>query len=129
MAFSAAEKAKIRKWLGYSPIFQGQYPALDAAIIAVQSIADGGTLADSETEDLIQGYLTELDQIDTRLEELRDQMEASVVDEVKADSARAMLAVYKEGRRFVGHIADALGALPARDVFSPKRMNFYPRFP
>lgn len=129
MAFSSSEKAKIRKWLGYSPIFQGQYPALDAAIVAVQSTADGGTLADSETEDLIQGYLTKLDALDVRLEELRDQMEASVVDEVRADSARALLALYKEGRRLVGHIADALGALPARDVFSPKKNNFYPRFP
>lgn len=129
MAFSAAEKAKVRKWLGYSPLFRDQYPGIDQAIIAVQSVADGGTLADSETEDLIQGYLTELDQIETRLEELRDQMEASSVDEVKADSARAMLAVYKEGRRFVGHICDALGASPARDVFTPKKMNFYPRFP
>jgi hypothetical protein len=85
----------------------------------VQSIADGGERADSSTETLIKGYLTQLSTIETKIQNLYDSAFAHEVDEVKVDFPRAVASLRMMGRQYVGHISDALDIKPLRDVFAP----------
>ena len=60
MAWAEADRAVIRHYLGFSALFLQADPRLEAAIGAVQSLADGGTRPDNSTELQIRGWLAKL---------------------------------------------------------------------
>ena len=115
MAFSSAQRAAIYEYMGWSPgVINTTY---DAIITRLQSIADGGQMADGSFETRVASHLTSLAAIETRLTELWDTFEAGKVDELDVDPVRAAQALRAEGRRFVCRISIALNAAPDRDVF------------
>jgi hypothetical protein len=120
MAYTSVERVKIRQWLGYSGIV---YTPLESQITATQSTADGGSMPDAETEGAIRGWLTQLDGVLTRIQGLRTQAQVlEATGDAKLDAARGIATLAKEGRLYVGFIADAVQCRPARDVFTPSRL-------
>ncbi|HEY1697978.1 MAG TPA: hypothetical protein VGG39_37720 [Polyangiaceae bacterium] len=118
MAWTEADRATIRSYLGFPALFLQADPRLEAAMTAVLAIADNGTRPDNSTELQIRGWLAQLASIETRLESLWDEAEALKVDELGVDPMRAMVMLRAEGRRIVGRVARALGTSPRHDVFT-----------
>ena len=123
MAWTEADRATIRSYLGFPALFLQADPRLEAAMTAVQSEADGGVRPDGSTETQNRGWLAQLAKVESRLEELWDEAEALKVDELGVDPMRAMAMLRAEGRRVVGRIARALGTAPRHDVFSGAEPN------
>lgn len=119
MAWTEADRVKIRHYLGFAAIFHQADPRLESAITAVQSVADGGARPDDSTEQHIRRILADLDIVETRLKALWSQMQAAVIDELRVDAGRAAAMLRSEGRRLVHGIAAALSTSPRRDIFSP----------
>lgn len=117
--FTEAERVKVRRWLGYPPLFLQQNPRLESAMTAVQSEADGGARPDDASEVAIRGYLAKLDTYEARWLDMLEAFEASKTDELVTDHVRAQLAIQQVMRIYIGHISDALNTPPARDVLSP----------
>lgn len=120
MAYTEANRVQIRRWLGYSAADLDQLRIIDTSITASQSIADGGLRADSSTETAITGWLTQLSSVETAIQNLREQAQVLGADDAKLDAARGQVALFKDGRMYVGFISDALNVTPRRDVFSGK---------
>jgi hypothetical protein len=118
MAWSEADRATLRHYLGFPALFDQAEPRLENAIRSVQAEADGGTRPDNSTETQIRGWLAQLARVEARLEEVWDEAEALKVDELGIDPARALALLRSEGRRVVGNLARALGTVPRHDVFS-----------
>lgn len=119
MAWTEADRVKIRHYLGFAAIFLQADPRLESAITAVQSVADGGARPDNSTELHIRQILAKLAKVEEELEKLWPQMQAGVIDELKVDAVRATVMLRSEGRRLVHGLAAALSTSPRRDVFSP----------
>lgn len=118
MSWSEADRALLRHYLGFGALFLQADSRLEAALSAVQSVADGGTRPDDSTERLIRGWLAALERIERRLRELWAEAEALKVDDLGVDPYRGLALVRSEGRRLVSNIARALGTAPRHDVFS-----------
>jgi hypothetical protein len=117
MAYSAAQRVQIRRYMGVAPN-RIQTNDIESLITATQSVADGGLLADSETELYVIGLLTSLATVQSDLASLWEQMQADSVSKLRVDPVRAAMALRSEGRRLVGDLATALDFTPTRDVFS-----------
>jgi hypothetical protein len=128
MAWSEADRATLRHYLGFPALFHQAEPRLENAIRSVQSEADGGTRPDNSTEMQIRGWLAQLARVEARLEEVWDEAEALKVDELGIDPARALALLRSEGRRVVGNLARALGTVPRHDVFSCPDFNAHGTF-
>lgn len=118
MAFTESARADIRRWLGFPATYLISRPSLENAITVVQSVADGGQRGDSSTETLILDYLNQLSTIELKIQGLYDSAIVAEVDESKVDFIRGVLSLQRIARMYVGHISDALGTRPMRDVFS-----------
>lgn len=118
-AWTEAERVKLRKWTGMSPIYKQVAPFFESAVTSVQAIADGGSQPDDSTVEAIRGYLAKLDLVEQRMDKLDPVMHGFKVDEVTADQLRGLAGLRQQGRRYVGYIADALYVSIRRDVFSP----------
>ena len=123
MAWTEADRAVIRSYLGFPALFLQADPRLESAMQSVQSEADGGTRPDNSTELQMRGWLAQLAAIEARLESLWDEAEALKVDELGVDPMRALALLRSEGRRIVGRIARALGTSPRHDVFTGAEPN------
>ena len=55
--FSELDRSYIRKFLRYSAIFLQGDPRLESAVTATQSVADGGSRPDSNSENQIKGLI------------------------------------------------------------------------
>lgn len=122
-AWTEAERANLRHYLGFSAIFLQADPRLENAITSVLAVADGGTRPDSATQVQIQGWLSDLATVDLRLKDLWIQAPASQVDEVKVNPAVGIALLRKEGRRMVNNIARALSTRPRADIYSSASPN------
>lgn len=130
MAWLESEKVEIRKYMGAGSIYLQLFPKLENAIIAVQSVADGGTRPDSSTENSIRTYLTKLATVESNLESLQCQMQVVQAgrDEVTLDVKQGVMLLRSEGRRLVGAISRTLACAPVWDFFSsqqPSADDFY----
>lgn len=93
MPFTEAERVKVRRYLGFSVVFNNSDPRLESAMTTVEAYAD------TVTE--VQSVLTKLASVETRLEELQTFMEAHEADDAKVDPARGLYVLRSEGRRYV----------------------------
>lgn len=126
MAFTEAERVRVRRYLGYSRLYLQTDPRLESVLTSVQSEADGGAAPDSSTEDLIRALLADLAELEVAMKALWAQAQALDADGLKIDVARAMTVLRSEGRRLIGAIADQLEVNPRRDVFAPKPLAVSP---
>jgi hypothetical protein len=120
MAYTEANRVQIRKYLGAGSVYLQLFPKLENAITATQSIADGGVRPDNSTETEVLSYVTKLQTIEVRLEELQIQMAVTQAgkDEVTLNNAQGVSLLRKEGRRMVGVISRMLACAPVFDFFS-----------
>jgi hypothetical protein len=124
MAFVEADRVQIRLYVGASAIFASLWPALENAISASQSVADGGSRPDSSTETLVKSILTTLQQIDAARVNLLTKFHAVKVDELTVDAVRGTAALRQEGRILVGRLCSTLGMRgPVHDVYSSSPPN------
>lgn len=117
MAFTEAEKVKIRRYMGWPP--GKTEPMYDSQIQRIQSTAEGGVMVDSSSEDEVRSILADLAQLQTDMKALWPTMEAGKVDELAVDGPRGIVVLRGEGRRLVMDMATILDAQPLRDAFSP----------
>jgi hypothetical protein len=124
--FTEADRVQVRRWLGFSNLYLSVDPRLEGSLVAIQSVADGGSRPDNAAELAIKSHLAKLTAIEARTEDLHIQMAVGKVDdEVELDAPRGLQALRSLGRQYVGHISDALGVKPLRDVFSPAELSDY----
>lgn len=119
--FSEVEKVKIRGYLGASSFYLDD-SSLEDAIVAVQSIADGGIKADSSTENYIKAALTVLETIDAAISNLIIQAQVSKAgsDSIEINPARGLFVLRSMGRAEIGKIASTLGHKPLDDYYCPR---------
>lgn len=115
MAFSSTEKVAIRKWLGAPAPFHALTVRLDTLITSVEASVD--------TVTAVQGWLAQLTAIETARNALQDQMQILDSDEAKFDAIRGDMGLCRQGRYYVGLIAQTLTFPPLRDVFAPPRIG------
>jgi hypothetical protein len=123
LAWTEADKAQLRHYLGFAALFLQADSRLEVAITSVQSLGDNGTRPDNSTELQIRGWLASLARVEQRLAELWEVAEGLKVDELGVDPFRGMALLRSEGRRLVGSIARALSTAPRHDVFSAAEPN------
>jgi hypothetical protein len=120
MAFNESQRVKIRSYLGAASIYLQAYPKLENALTAVQSVADGGTRPDSSTEDLILAAIVTIEGIETKIENLYNQLIVLDAEGIKLDATKAIHVLKSEGRRHIARICNAIGTSPLYDYFSPR---------
>lgn len=123
MAWTEADRVKIRSALGAGAVYLQQFPRLEAVITAVQSVADGGSRPDNSTETAIRANLANIDTLNQRLSALWGQAQVGDAKGVSLDAARGAAMLRMEGRRQVHLIAAALSIRPLRDVFSSSALD------
>jgi hypothetical protein len=123
VAWSEADRASLRHYLGFAPLFKQADPRLESALTSVQAEADGGTQKDNSSELLIRGWLADLATVEGRLREVWTEAEAHKVEDLSVDPYRGMALLRSEGRRLVGNIARILSTRPRHDVFSAAEPN------
>lgn len=120
MAFSEADRVKIRIYLGFGSLYLQVDPRLENAITAIQSTADGGTRPTSDAEMAAKATIVELVDIDARIKALREQQAATeLVGEMRLDAAREAQRLRQEGRTLVHRLARMLDTFPRADAFGP----------
>lgn len=110
MAFTDAEKSRIRMLLGWGARFWQLETRLENAMEAVEQ-----TLPEETA--LIQAHLTALTAIDTKITEALDTAGVTGVSSIKLDSDQGISHFKAEGRRRVEAIASILQV--------PIKKNFY----
>lgn len=108
MAFTEAERTKIRLYMGWNRFTD--YPSKDALMVRVE-----GTTEETEA----RAILTELAALETQRAGVRATADAGDVDELKTDAPRGGLFLRQEGRILVRRLACLLGDTPTYDAFSP----------
>ena len=111
MAFTEAEKANIRFYMGWSGRFFNDFDTrLEQAISAIETRP--------ETETIVRNKLTELDQLETELTGARTRLKAWKVGSILLPRTMEIAVLRSEGRRKVSSMAATLGAEVRQDVFS-----------
>lgn len=119
MAFSEAERIKIRRYLGAPEIYLDAEPLLENAMNAVQS-PPKPTVAN---EDAIRALLVQLDTLDAKLLEV-GCLATVQVGNIQMDPIRAQFYVRSTARIYAGRLAVALGLNgPIRDAFGPQEVG------
>lgn len=117
MAFTLAEEAQVRRWLGF-PI--AQYSG-DGIGPALNRVVNMGVAA----EDVVRSYLTELGTIWTQIGSLDSKLLANSVEGIKIDAIRASFALRSRGRMLVKQLAVGLELKARHDVFSTPKYDPY----
>lgn len=122
MAFSSSEKARIRMYLGKSQLWLDVDTQLESAMSVIEA-------NNPEAVALIQGWLAELANIDTRL---TTYSRAGVlkVDEIELEPSGGGASSYTKamrssGRQLVNRIAITLGVRPAQDAFAEGSLSYW----
>jgi len=108
VALSDAQKASIRRYLGYSDISRGSPTPLESALDALSS----------EAETLVGDILTKLASIETQLEAAWSQASVSRVEDVWFAGASGVQHLRQEARRLVRDLGNILGVPPRGTPFS-----------
>ena len=108
MALSDAQKAQVRRYLGYPDGYRYIYTELENAMTALSS----------EGETLVTDILTKLASIETKLTSAWDHQKVTRVEDVYFSGAGEVQSLRHEGRRLVADLASLLAVTPLRTPFS-----------
>lgn len=110
MAFTDAQKAKIRRYLGYPDVFRYANTRLESAIDVI-----GGR---AEVQALVEADLTALDAVDTKLSSVASsQGGLKRIDDIEFYEGQAVSQIQSDGRRLVGRLSITFGVPVQGDVF------------
>lgn len=101
MAFTGAERARIRSLLGWGARFHHLETRLENALDALADLPDD--------ENLIKSYLTQLTTIDTAIADCASTFGVKKTGSIELESDQGLGFQKSEGRRLVEAIADILG--------------------
>lgn len=125
-AWTEDEKAQIRLYIGSPALFHQFEPRFENAIMSVQSIADGGVLPTSATQDRMRLDLAEVAEIDCQIRATRTYVEAISADagKIKVDYVRANFLLKQEGRMVITRLCIPLGLNgPFKDYYTSLPLN------
>lgn len=118
MAFTLAERVKIRFYLGWSARFHQTDSRLEQALNAVDMDVD--TLAFIRTDLMVR-----LDDIRTKLTAAHGRLKAMKVGSIDLPGGNEIAMLRSEGRRHASSLAATLGVSVKHDVFGSSRfMSF-----
>ncbi len=110
MAFTDAQKAKIRRYLGYPDVFRYANTRLESAIDVV-----GGR---AEVQALVEADLAALDTIDAKLSSVASsQGGLKRIDDIEFYEGQAVSQIRSDGRRMAGRLSITFGVPIEGDVF------------
>jgi len=107
MALSDANKAKVRRYLGYPDVNRETYHALEGALVALSS--DG--------EDVAGGLLTSLDTCHAALQDSWSRQKVVRAEEVTLAGPDEIRALRAEGRRLSAELASLFDVPIRRDIW------------
>lgn len=108
MALSDANKAKVRRYLGYPDVNRASYDEVENAMTALSA----------EGEAVVTGILTQLDAVDTGLQAEWSYLRVQRAEDVTLDSPGAVRSLRAEGRRLACELGAVFDLEPRRDIFS-----------
>jgi hypothetical protein len=110
MAFTDAQKAKIRRYLGYPDVFRYANSRLESAIDVIGARA--------EVQALVEADLTALEAIDAKLLTVASsQGGLKRIDDIEFYEGQAVSQIRSDGRRLAGRLSITFGVPLAGDVF------------
>ena len=115
MAFSLAEEAQVRRWLGFN---LAPY-AGDGVTPSLSRITNRGV----EAEAVIRDYLADLASVWASIQSLDSKLLALKVDEITIDAVRAAAALRQRGRMVVKQLAVSLELKARQDAFSAPKYD------
>ena len=107
MALSAANKAKVRRYLGYPDVNRRNFYELEGALVAVSA----------EAESIVTGLLTSLDTAHAALESAWSRQKVIRAEDVTLAGGDELRALRAEGRRLSGELASVLDVQILRNVW------------
>jgi len=107
MALSDADRASVRRFLGYPDVNRGD-SALEGAMDSLSAEGDA----------IVGALLTSLGSLHTALSTEWTYLRVQRAEDVTLDSQGAVRALRAEGRRLVAELAAAFDVHPLRDIFS-----------
>jgi hypothetical protein len=105
MAFTNAEKASIRNFLGWNARWVQFDSALERAFAFVESASDGG---DTSSEDLARSLLASITSIQTEIDGTHPRFKATQVGTIKLNPAEVAQLVDR-GESYIGQLARVFG--------------------
>lgn len=102
-----AERARVRRYLGFSDRSQGLFTVLESTISSLSS----------EGEEDVLNILDELTDIETKLSDARCRLKAARVEDITLNSDE-IYALRDEGKRLVRDLSTVLGIRPLRAPFT-----------
>jgi|FLYL01.1.fsa_nt_gi hypothetical protein len=110
MALTDAERAKVRRRLGWPSRFHQTNSALEMAMDALAS--------EPEEEQEARDLLTAMDTLDTELTSARKRLKFRGVGEIEGPGALEIATLRAEGRRLVARLSALLGVKPLVNPYS-----------
>ena len=118
MAFTEAERVKIRFYLGWSARFHQGDSRLEQALNAVDNLPDTQTLIRDE-------MLASMDDIRLKLTDAHKRLKALKVGSIDLPQANEVAMLRSEGRRHASSLAATLGVPIRHDVFGSSRYRYF----
>lgn len=120
MALQESDKVKIRKYMGLQSLYLQQYKRFEDAMVLIQARSEGGNMIDNSAELSLKNQITEIEDIEEKLKDLRiqAQVKKAGADDIELNPAKGAFLLRSEGRRFISVIAQMLGVTPRVDYFS-----------
>lgn len=107
MALTEAQKAQVRRYLGYPDVNRGSHHEIEGAF---------GSLS-AEGETIVTGLLTQLAAVQTALQDAWTRQKVSRAEEVTLTADGELRAMRMEGKRLAADLGGVFGLAPRRDVF------------
>jgi hypothetical protein len=108
MALTDAQKAQVRRYLGYPDVNRASYPDLEGALDALSA----------EGETFVGELLTSLASVQTKLASAWDRQKVHRAEEVTLAGHDEILALRAEGYRLARDLGVALDVKPRRNPFA-----------
>jgi hypothetical protein len=108
MAFSLAEKTRIRMYLGWATRYLQSETRLESAMVAL----------DPEAEQVVREQLGQCASVDNKLLEAESRFAAKEVGSISLPGGDEMSFLRSRGRQAVGRLAAILGVEVRHDVFA-----------
>lgn len=128
MALTAAQKAEVRRWLGWPARFHQFDSRLENAMDALATEPEHEAQITNPLTGTPPGILAELDDIDAKLRDAHKRIKASEVGNIKLNNGREIAWLRREGRRHTRRLAALLGVERRVDVFGSGDVHTFAGF-
>jgi hypothetical protein len=109
-AFTTAQRAQIRLYVGAAAIFHQYVPIFENAITAIQAQADGGALPTDDDQQVVLSCMAQIAAIDGYIQTALMYTQVDSVDggDATVDYMRQVFLYKQQGRRLIAQICSRL---------------------